>query len=237
MLFLACRRDCALQFLEARGQFGKARIPYVSFLELADFARRRAPNGLPGADGFAGGDAGLGAGDGPVFQNAVISDADLSAHHHMMPQSAGTGNARLRGDYRVRADLHVMADVHEVIELDAFREARVVQRAAIDGGVRADLHVVRDLHDAHLRKLPVTAAVVGVTKTVRADHRAGVNLDAISDARSAVERDARMNSAVFADPAPGTDYAVRTDLRAVADVGVLSDDSVGPDTDVFADAR
>src|SRR5882762_6347437 len=185
MLFLAYQHDCTFQFLQARGQFGKARIPYVSFLELADFARRRAPNGL-------------------------------------------------RGDYRVRADLHVVADVHEVIELDAFGDARVIQRTAIDGGVRADLHVVRDLHDAHLRKLPVTAAVVGVTKTVRADHRAGVNLDAISDAGSAVERDARMNSAVFADPAPGTDYAVRTDLRAVADVGVLGDDGVGPYTDVFA---
>src|SRR5467141_410488 len=203
MLFLAYQHDCTFQFLQARGQFGKARIPYVSFLELADFARRRAPNGLAGADGFAGGDAGLGTGDGPVFEDAVIRDADLSAHHHMMPQSAGTGNAGLRGDYRVRADLHV----------------------------------VRDLHDAHLRKLPVTAAVVGVTKTVRADHRAGVNLDAISDAGSAVERDARMNSAVFADPAPGTDYAVRTDLRAVADVGVLGDDGVGPYTDVFANAR
>src|SRR6266478_707215 len=133
MLFLACRRDCALQFLEARGQFGKARVPHISFLELADFARRRAPNGLPSADGFAGGDAGLGTGDGPIFEDAVIRDADLSAHNHMMPQSAGTGNARLRGDYSVRADLHVMADVHEIIELDAFGDARVVQRTAIDG--------------------------------------------------------------------------------------------------------
>ena len=142
----------------------------------------------------------------------------------------------LRGDHGVRADLAVVADVHEIIELDAFGDARVVERTAVDGGVRADFHIVGDFDNSCLRKFPILPFSLRVTETVCADDCSGMNLHAMADAHAGVESDSRMNAAVFANPATCSDYGMCADLCACADVGVLSDDGVGTDARARGDA-
>ena len=65
-----------------------------------------------------------------------------------MPQRTRPRNSGLRRDHRMRADLHIVAHMHQVIELHSLRDARVVQRPAIDRGVRPDLHVICNLRPA-----------------------------------------------------------------------------------------
>src|SRR5882757_2865927 len=94
----------------------------------------------------------------------------------------------------MRANLHVVPDVNKVVELHAFGDASVVQRAAIDGGVCADLHLVGDLHDADLRKFPVAAIAIDIAKTVRTNDCSRMNLDAMADPRARVHSYVRMRS-------------------------------------------
>src|SRR6266700_1738946 len=123
----------------------------------------------------------------------------------------------------MRANLDVVADMHQIVELHAFRDARVVQRAAVDGAVRADLDIVANLYNSRLRKFPVAAFAECVAKSVRAQHRAGVNLHAISNSNAVVERYARMDAAVLANPATGANHTMRADLSIRADKRVFSD--------------
>src|SRR6266481_5583156 len=167
----------------------------------------------------------------------MFADSYLTADHHMMPQRTRPGNARLCRDHCVRADLHVVTHVHKVIDLHAFGDARVVQRAAINGRVRADLHVVADLHDTDLRKFPVAPVAVGIAETIRANDAAGVNLDAMADAHAGIQSHVGMNSAVFTNPASRSYNAMRPNLRAVADMRIFSNHRVRADADVLPDAR
>ena len=102
---------------------------------------------------------------------------------------------------------HVVRDHDEVVELDAFFDDRVVERAAVDGGVGADLDVVADVHAADLRHLDPGALLGRVAETVAADHRAGLH-----------------------DAAPAEHHVVpdeyaRHEARIVADVGAALDDA------------
>src|SRR6266446_4349890 len=102
--------------------------------------------------------------------------------------------------------------------------------------VRADLHIVADLHDAHLRKFPIAPVAVDIAETICADNGAGVNFDAMAEARTGIQSHVGVNSAVFTNPASRTYNAMRPNLRAVTDVRVFSNHRVRADTDVFPDA-
>ena len=58
-----------------------------------------------------------------------------------------------RHQHAMPADLHIVADLHQIIELAAFADHRVAQRAAVDGGAGADLDAVLDDDAAQLRNL------------------------------------------------------------------------------------
>jgi hypothetical protein len=112
---------------------------------------------LAAANDFAAENAGLTPDDCPILQVALFSKTGLAAHDYMLAELARAGKSDLRSHYRVGADLAVVADVHKIIQFNAFADARVVERAAIDCCVRADFDIVGDFHDAHLGKLPVAA--------------------------------------------------------------------------------
>ncbi len=118
----ACQANCSLNFSS-----GRAGVPHtVCPLRIV----------------FASENAGLSTDDRAIFQITLFPEAGLSTHNYMLTKIAGAGESDLRGDHSVCADLAVVADVHEVIQLNAFGDARVVKRAAIDCGVRADLDIV-----------------------------------------------------------------------------------------------
>src|SRR5262249_34259211 len=194
-------------------QLRESRKPEIGFLEFIQRASRSSPHDLPIADGLAGRNPGLRAGDGPVFERAAFGDTDLAANNDVMPKNARAGDAGLRGNDGVRADLDVVPDVDQIVELNAFGDARVVERAAVNRRIRPDFHVIRDFNDSDLRKFPVPAFAIGITEAVCTQHSARVNLHAIADANVGVHRNARVNAAIIADPAARSDHAVRTYLR------------------------
>src|SRR5208282_5338526 len=190
---------------------------------------------LCAANAFAAENTGLTANDGAVFEMALLPKTRLAAHHYVLAEIARAGKTDLCGHNGVRADLAVVCDVHQVIQFNAFPDARVVERTAINGRVGANLNVVRDFDDSGLRKFPVAALALRVAETVGSNHGSRVNFHAMPDANARVKSDARMDPAVIADPAACADHAVCANLRAFADVGVFADDGERADTCVLAD--
>jgi hypothetical protein len=93
------------------------------------------------------------------------------------PSPTGQGN-----ENDVFANVTIVADVDEVIDLRAAADPSLLQSASVDGGVCANLNIVFDHHRSLLRKLCVSARC-GVTheaKTIRSNHCAGVNHDAVA---------------------------------------------------------
>src|SRR6266446_1329835 len=210
--FLLLGANFCLQPFDARGECWELSIPGVEFLELVQGTSRRAPDRLARSNCFSSEDAALSADHGIIFQFAALAETGLPAYHDMFAERARPGQSRLRGNHGVRANLAVVADVDEIVQLHALRDACIIERAAVDRGVRADFDVVANFHDSGLRKFEVLSVTRSVPKTVRADHRAGMNFHAMTDAHASVKRDARMNPAIFSDPASRTKGGMRADL-------------------------
>jgi len=135
------------RFLILAANSGRRVLPCKLFLEFSRGARR-TPDGLAAVNGFASKDSRLAADDRAVFQFAAFPEACLAANHNIFAKGAGTGEARLSGDYGVLADFAVVADVNEVIQLYAGGDPGVREGPAIDGGVGADFHVVTDFDNS-----------------------------------------------------------------------------------------
>ena len=130
-----------------------------------------------------------------------------------------------------------MGDLHEVVDLGPAPDDRGIHCRAIDRHVRADLHVVLDDHIANLWNLQPLRAVLHITEAVAADHRAGVNADAVADADVVVDGDIRVEQAIVAKAAAFADDAMGFDDRAVADCDVIAQDHVLTDKHALAKAH
>ena len=108
-------------------------------------------------DALAGWDACLRAQDRAWTDLDVIRDAHLAADDGAVSDSAAARDTGLRSDHHIAADGDVVSHVDEVIELRAPADARLFERAAIDGGVRANFDIVFDDESALLGKLHVLA--------------------------------------------------------------------------------
>ena len=137
----------------------------------------------------------------------------------------------------MRPDLAVVPNLNQVVEFYALGDARVIERTTVNRSVRADLDVIANLHNANLRKLPVLPFSKGVTESVRANHRAGMNFHAMADAHLVIEGHAGVNAAKLANPAARSNHAVRANLRFRADVHIFSNHGVGPDACAFLHPR
>ena len=81
-------------------------------------------------------------------------------------------DADLGDQHAMPADLHIVADLDQIIDLAAFADHRVAQRAAVDGGAGADLDTVLDDDAAQLRNLDMARRRRGKAETGLADLRA-----------------------------------------------------------------
>src|ERR1041385_108986 len=113
----------------------------------------------------------------------------------------------------MRAALHIMADMDQVIELHPLGDAGVIQRTAINGRILSDFQVTANLENSLLRKFPMPAFSERVAESIRAEYGAGVNLYAVPDAHTRVNRHARVDSAVVADPGSRSNHEIGADLR------------------------
>ena len=133
----------------------------------------------------------------------MISHADASTHRDMRANLAASGDSGLRRDDRMGADHDIVGDLNEIIDLTAFGDARGTNGRAIDRSASADLHVILDHHIADLGELFVCPGGRDVTKTVRADHGAGVDHHVFAQIAILINGHIRMNDGICADLAEG----------------------------------
>src|SRR5579875_687871 len=212
----------------------RASIQSQSLLHLPDIAAQLRQFGQTEQDAFffafgAGGraqhafagrhvavHAGTGADDGPIVNVDVIGYADLAGNHHVIPSAARASDAHLANKEVVFADLAVVADLYLVIDFGSGTDTCGLESTAIDGGASTDFHIVADFDIAKLRLLDVFAALKTIAETISAQHRIGVNDDAIAEDGVIVEDDMGMQHHVVAEPtiAAQDDAAVESAPRA-----------------------
>jgi hypothetical protein len=123
----------------------------------------------------------------------------------------------------VATDSAVVRDHDEIVDLGASAEPSRAKRAAIDGGAGTDFNVIADFDSPQLRRLDVTAILESVTKTIRSEHRIGVNGHSVPENGPIVEDDVGVECDVIAQPTiapddgPGTDVTTRSNHTAGAD--------------------
>ena len=152
-------------------------------------------------------DAALAADDGVVVEVSMFADADLSSNQGLGADRRTAGNARLRGNQGVLADFDVVRNLNQVVQFDPAANDRGLQRSAIDAGIRADFDIIFDDDSSHLRELDMTLAVTDETKSIRADHCAGMDDDAVSDRHVFVDDDSWIQRALAADEGCFADVA------------------------------
>ena len=116
----------------------------------------------------------------------------------------------------MRSDAHVVADLNLIVELDAFLDNRILERAPIDGRVRADLDIITDAHATDLRNLDPAAVIFCDSETIGADHGPGVNNRAVADRAARIHHHARVKAAIVANRRPLSDHASRSDRNTLA---------------------
>src|SRR5215468_2596631 len=122
-----------------------------------------------------------------------------------------------------------MAYVNQIVQFYAFGDACVIQRATVNRGIRANFDIVGNFNDACLRKLYVSSFAIRVTKSVRANHRAGMNLNAMPDSYTRIKRHPRVNAAKVANKTAGTDDCVRTNFRSFSNMRIFANYGVWAD--------
>ena len=129
----------------------------------------------------------------------------------------------------ILADLAVVRHLHEVVDLAPAPDHGDAEGGAVDRGVRADLHVVLDPHPAHLGDLAVGAPVEGIAEAVGAQHRAGVDDDAVADLHPVAHDHPGIELDVLAEAGALSHEAERAHPAAPADARASLHDREGPD--------
>src|SRR5438876_7482763 len=160
----------SLKFFDARCQFGETAVKGVLLFELFERAGRGTPDRLASADRLSAQHSRLSSNYRAVFQFTVFAESRLPSDDHIPADDTRTGKSDLRGHHRVRANLAVVANVHQVVEFHALRDARVIERTAVNRRVGANFDVIANLHNTNLRELPLPPVSQGVAESVGANH-------------------------------------------------------------------
>src|SRR6266516_3213378 len=109
-------------------------------------------------------------GSAPARSSCAAADLARARHAHLADQD------------HVLTDIAVVAYLHEVVDLRAAPHDGRAHGGAVDGGVRSDLDIVLDDESSHLRDLLVGRSVERIAESVGAQHGAGMDDDAITEA-------------------------------------------------------
>ncbi|MNE96712.1 hypothetical protein D3C80_1949530 [compost metagenome] len=74
-----------------------------------------------------------------------------------------------------------MCNLALVINDDTVTDDRIIKCTTVDGGTGSDLNTITDNHGAQLRDLDPVTPIVGIAKTISADHCAGLNQTHLTD--------------------------------------------------------
>src|SRR5262245_19519845 len=129
-----------------------------------------------------------------------------------------------------------MAHLYKIVDLRSEPNPRFSDRCAIDGGVRADLDIVFQHDDSGLNDLVVTAVgLLGVTEAVRADPRAVLQNDIVSNPAELTHRGMRVRFEVVADSCATRDVDERVKRAVASDYHVIFNDDEGTDGGTVTD--
>src|ERR1700687_1459691 len=121
------------------------------------------------------------------------------------------------------ADCHIVTDLDLIVDFGAFADDGVAQTAAIDGRSGTDFDVVLDQDPAGLRHFQMAVrSKEDEAVPILSDAAAGMDQDVVAYKRK-LNRAARADVAVPADPDLGTDHGTRPDDRPGADFDVGAD--------------
>src|SRR5713226_2642013 len=141
------------------------------------------------------------------------------ADHTTLADDRAAGDAYACGDSGMVADLHVMRDLDQVIQFHAVADNGVAQRAPVDGGISPNLDIIADNNAPQLRHLYPRFAVVGIAKTVAADHYAGMNDAAFTDGALIVHCDPCSKITILLNPCILSQVTTRADKHIIPDHG------------------
>ena len=153
----------------------------------------------------------------------MVGHADLSGQHGPAADLARARHAHLADQDHVLTDIAVVAYLHEVVDLRAAPHNGRAHGGAVDGGVRSDLDIVLDDEPSHLRDLLVGGSVERIAESVGAQHGAGMDDDAITEAYPVSHHDARVQPHVGAEHGAPPDIAEGAHGGARPDHGVALD--------------
>src|SRR6202171_4983322 len=128
----------------------------------------------------------------------MVGEANLPAHHDVIPHGAAAGYTGLRDEHAVPSDGGVVSDLHQIVDLGALADDGISGRAAVDGRIGADLHVVLDDDAAGLRNLLMSPRARQIAEAVLPDTDTRMDDDAIAD-QGMLDRRAGADGAVAAD--------------------------------------
>src|ERR1039457_5612551 len=218
-----------LQFAQAVDHVRQ--LLHRDYLPLGLFVRRgRITDQCPSLGNIAH-HTGLRANHGLIAECQMSRNPRLRSNHAVISKARAAGKTRLAHDQTVPANDDVVRDVHKIINFGALADDSGTKRAAVNGRVGADLHVIVDDHIAALQPFAGAALVEHVTVAVRADDRAGVDADPMTDLRPRINDDvweqthvvanltvpadmvAAHEDGTRAEPHPRAQHAIRADAR------------------------
>jgi hypothetical protein len=156
----------------------------------------------------------------------VPAEACLAGENAPIFDVCRTGQSNLRHYQAQTPDANVVSYLHEVVDFCPRANDSVVDAPAIYSGIRTDLHVIADDAPSDVWNLRVLPIPEHVTETIRANDRSCVQLNALSDLGSAVNRDVRINPAARTDAHSLSDHGVRANPHAVTQLGSSADNRV-----------
>ena len=234
------------EFADAPVKLGEAVEGSHGFQPLPIFHCRIS--GVERAGRHIAGHTALGGDDGAVAYAEVASRTYLSGEDAVVPNPGRAGQARLAAQHGVSADLGSVANQDEVIELGTAADAGFADCGAIHASIGLYFDVVFEHGRAGLLHfVPGSVLLPGEAEAVTADygailqddamtdaakfadHGMGMGEEVLTDASAAIDGNEAVQDGIAADSDVLVDEAVRTNVRAFADVGRLGNDRSGMD--------
>jgi hypothetical protein len=90
---------------------------------------------------------------GAITYRDMTIDPRRAADHHAVSDCGASGDPNLGNEHAMTPYAHIVANLNQIVDLGAFADHGVIERAAIDGGVGTDFDMVLNDHTADLRDL------------------------------------------------------------------------------------
>ena len=132
-------------------------------------------------------DAGFRGGDGAIADAGPVGHPHLARQNHPVAQNRTAGDSHLGRQGTAAAQLYTMAHMHQVVDLAALPKAGLPHGGPIDHRAAAHLHCVFQHDPAGLGHLAPAAGGGHKTKTLRTNHRSGVDDTTAPEAATRVQ--------------------------------------------------